>query len=129
MLRKADIHFSQDFLRVLILVCNLILRFHHGSTELRRESLGDLHRLTDTSTLDDNILDFVLLGQLGQLREKVTTQGTANAAILQLNQLLFFLGDLVVLDQSRIDVKPELISTKRWVVGSTGILTGSCHSR
>lgn len=66
---KEDIHFIQDLLRVLIIIRDLILSLQHGSAELRRESLGDLHGLADPRALDDNILNLVLLGQTCHLSE------------------------------------------------------------
>lgn len=65
-----------------------------------------MHRLTDASALDDDILNLVLLGETGQFRKQVPTQSTADTAVLQLDQLLLGLGDAVVSDEGSIDIEP-----------------------
>lgn len=104
-----NLHLIENFLCIRIILCNLVLGLHHGGAELGRESLGHLHRLTNSSALDDDILDFVLLGQTSQLREQVTTQSTADTAVLQLDKLLLSLGDLVVSDEGSVDVEPRCL--------------------
>lgn len=101
------LHFIQDLLRILVIVPrDLIFSLQHGRAEFRRECLSHLHWLTDPSALDDDVLNLVLLGQLCQLRQQITTQGAADAAILQLDELLMGLRDFVVLDEGGIDVQP-----------------------
>ena len=124
------LHLIENFLCIRVVLCNLVFGLHHGRAELGRESLGHLHRLTDSSALDDNILDFILLGQTSQLREQVTTQCAADTAVLQLDKLLLGLGDLVVSDEGSVDVEPGCVLLVRDLHGVYGILivlTCSCR--
>lgn len=99
-------HFIQNLLGILIILRNLILRFQHCGTEFSRECLGNLHRLTNPRALDDHILNVVLLGELCKLGQQIPTQCTADASVLQLDELLGGLRDFVVLDEGGVDVQP-----------------------
>lgn len=101
------LHLFDDFLCILIIFTDLIFSLQHRATKLRREGLGNLHRLTDTRTLDDDILNLIQFCQTGQFRKQVATKSAADATILKLNEFLLCLRNLVVSDKGGIDVKPR----------------------
>lgn len=91
---SRDVHINQNLPILLTHLTQLIL-IHHGP-KLRRERLSHLHRLADARALDNHILNLVLAGEPGQLGEEVAAQGTTDAAVLELNEFFFGLGDMVV---------------------------------
>ena len=50
-----------------------------------------LHGLADTSALDHEVVKAAIFGKLGNLPQQIFPQGTADAPILHLNQLLLHL--------------------------------------
>lgn len=77
----------------------------HRRTELRCKRLGHLHGLADPRALDDHVLHVVLARQLRQFREEIPAQRAADTSVLQLNEVLFCLRDVVVFDESGVDVQ------------------------
>jgi hypothetical protein len=80
-----------------------------------------LDRLRDTGTLDNQVtepsalfgvnlktgwglLKLAHLGQIGDLLQEIRSKGTANTAILHLDDLFLFLGKFVVFDQRGINL-------------------------
>ena len=102
----GSLHLIDDFLCILIILTDLIFSLQHGATKLRREGLGNLHRLADTRTFDDDILNFIQFCKTGKLGKQVTTESAADATVLKLNEFLLSLRDIVVSNQGGIDVKP-----------------------
>lgn len=69
------------------------------------EGLSNLLRFTDTTALDDDVVKLLQLGEADEFLEQVTTEGTANAAVLEGNDLFIGLCEVVgLLDQRSINV-------------------------
>lgn len=101
---RGHSHLSKDLL--VIGIHAILLNFHHGGTEFRSERLCDLHGFADSSTFNNDVVDFLGPCQTCQLRQQIAAQSAADAAILELDELFFRLGDFVVSDQGCIDVEP-----------------------
>lgn len=66
--------------------------------KLRRERFSNLHRLTDTRALDDNVLHLASLGQTGKFSQEVPPECAADTAVLELDEFFLCLRDVVVCD-------------------------------
>lgn len=83
---------------------------NHRGAELLCECLGNLHGLANACAFDNDVLDLFLGGQARELGEKITPECATDAAILELDQGLFGVGDGVVFDKGGVDVEAAWIS-------------------
>ena len=92
-----NLHLNQHLLILFVhlLAHTLIVE---NSPKLRGKGLSHLHRLADARTLDDHVLHLGGPGETCEFGQQIAPERTADAAILELDEFLFGLGDVVVCD-------------------------------
>lgn len=88
---------------------------HHAHLlrQSRIKRLSNLFWLTNPTALNDDVVKLLELRNTHQLLEQVTTEGAADAAILEGDDFLVRLGQVVcLLDQGRINIDTILSVTK-----------------
>ena len=93
------------------------------------EGFSNLFRLTDPAALDNYIVEFLKLGKADQFFKEISAESTADAAILESDDLFLGLGKAMGLfDERGVDVDTKrvslLVTSER---KKRGKLTLRCH--
>ena len=100
------LHLLQDLEHILIET--FAIKTAHGVHVLRQflvKGLGDLFRLTDATAFDDDIIKFLELSQTHQLFEEISPKCTADATILEGDDLFVCFCETVgLLDEGSINI-------------------------
>jgi hypothetical protein len=110
--RGPNVHLIQNLQHVSIKALAILGQSAHLLRQAPVERLGHLLRLADAAALDDDVVEFLQLGEPDQLLEEVAAEGAADAAVLQGDDLLLGLCQAVgLLDQGCVDVDPAPVAS------------------
>ena len=99
--KAHDVHNGNDSVQMARKILS-ITTFELGAHEGDR--LSDRERFTDSACFNQDVIEFTLLKDLGNLFQKVRFKGAANAAVRQRNHRIFLLNIATLFNQGLVNV-------------------------
>ena len=85
--------------------CSETFVFHGVIGKFGTERLGDLHRLRNTTRLNKQVVDVLVLRQHRDVLEQICTQRAANTTVRQLHEVLVALDQLATGNELCVNVE------------------------